>query len=569
MTTPHEGQPQAQSGATLRTADLPAATATGFVPGLSASEPVALTSSVGKLQGHDILFPPLPYDIHARAQAATHDTQLQQFVHNATYLKDQGRKRIFAASFGERYDAMRELGGRIKQHALDHLDYYLEEWIDRATEAGVQVHFARDGAEANAIASEIAQRQNAKLCVKSKSMVTEETGLLDALAKVGCETIETDLGEFILQLDHDAPSHIVTPMIHKDRTAVGRAFARELGVPYTDDATTLTQIARNHLRQKYRQADLGISGGNFLVAETGSVVICTNEGNGRLCTSVPRTHIAFVGIEKIIPKLEHLSVMLKLLARSSTAQPLTVYTHVMTGPRKATEPDGPTEMHVVLVDNGRSEVLRAETREMLRCIRCGACLNACPVYRKIGGHAYGAVYSGPIGAILTPMLRGLENYPDLPHASSLCGACYEACPVKIDIPKFLIKLKKFQHQRKLSSFTERAIMKLWAVSLHWKWSYELGGWAQRRMLRLQAKAGRDRAKPYSDRGYVKQAGGPLAGWTQERDMPTPPSQGFRQWWRQEQVRAAGRKTAVESGTASHQHTSPDGCDDHAHQGSQH
>src|SRR5690606_21987939 len=198
-----------------------------------------------------------------------------------------------------------------------------------------------------------------------------------------------------------------TPMIHKDRTAVARAFQRELGAEYTEDAEQLTQIARKHLREKYRRADLGISGGNFLVAETGSLVLCTNEGNGRFCTSAPRIHVAFVGIEKLLPRLEHLGVLLKLLARSSTGQPLTCYTHTITGPRRAHEHDGPDEVHIVLVDNGRTEVLKAETREMLRCIRCGACLNACPVYRKIGGHAYGAVYSGPIGAILTPMLKGV------------------------------------------------------------------------------------------------------------------------------------------------------------------
>jgi L-lactate dehydrogenase complex protein LldF len=394
------------------------------------------------------------------------------------------------------------------------------------------VHFATTSEEANAIAVAIARRNGCKLCIKSKSMVTEETHLLPELEAIGCETIETDLGEFIIQLDHDAPSHIVTPMIHKDRCATGRAFARELGVPYSDDPATLAQIARDYLRDKYRQADLGISGGNFLVAEAGSLVICTNEGNGRFCTSRPRTHIAFVGIEKLIPKLEHLSVFLKLLARSATGQPLTCYTHVMTGPKRATEPDGPEELHFILVDNGRIEVLKEETREMLRCIRCGACLNACPVYRKIGGHAYGAVYSGPIGAILTPMLRGLANYKDLPHASSLCGACYEACPVKINIPKDLIQLRRDMIGQRVTGAGQRFVMRVWAKSLLNGLTYRLGGWFQKTMFRAQARVAGTLAKgdPYAARGWLSNAPGAMKGWTRERDMPTPPAKSFRHWW---------------------------------------
>ena len=393
------------------------------------------------LDGHQLLFPPLPYDIHDRADRATADPQLQAFVNRAAGMKDQNRRIACGEAFGDNYDRMRELAGHIKQHTLDHLDVYLDQFIDKAGAAGAKVHFAVDGQQANDICVQIARQNDCTLCVKSKSMVTEETRLVPALEEVGCTTVETDLGEFIIQLDHDAPSHIVMPMIHKNRAAVGRTFQRELGADYTDDAARLTGIARQYLREKYRRADLGISGANFLVADTGSVVICTNEGNGRLCTSVPRVHVVVAGIEKLVPDLRRTSVLLKLLARSGTAQPLTVYTHVITGPRRQNEHDGPQQVHIVLVDNGRTEVLKAKTRQMLRCIRCGACLNVCPVYRKIGGHAYGAVYSGPIGAILTPMLRGLANYKDLPHASSLCGACYEVCPVKINIPKFLIQLR--------------------------------------------------------------------------------------------------------------------------------
>jgi L-lactate dehydrogenase complex protein LldF len=474
----------------------------------------------------------LPYDIHARATTATGDLQLQQFVSKATLGKDRGRRASFHAVFGERYDQVRELAGSIKQHTLDHLDHYLEQFIDRAAANGMQIHFAADGKEANAICLEIAARNGCRLCIKSKSMVTEETGLLHALEGIGVETVETDLGEFILQLDGDAPSHIVTPMIHKDRTAVGRAFTRELGTPYTDDPARLTAIAREHLREKYKRADLGISGANFLVAETGAMVICTNEGNGRFCTSAPRIHIAFVGIEKLIPATEHLGVLLKVLARSSTAQPLTCYTHIIGGPRRPEEHDGPDEVHIILIDNGRTELLREETRELLRCIRCGACLNACPVYRKIGGHAYGAVYSGPIGAVITPLFKGLHNYPDLPHASSLCGACYEACPVKIDLPWHLIRLRAEMVDRRITRFPDRLLMRLWGLSLRRAWTYRVAARVQGAALRGLAKRGGaiDGSDPYSSRGWITKAPRPLDGWTKERDLPTPTSASFRSWW---------------------------------------
>jgi len=501
---------------------------TAEAPETPAASPVALTR-----EGESLLFPALPYSIHGRSERASRDPVLQQFVGHATISKDLKRRAACEAAFGDRYDRVRELAGRIKQHTLDHLDHYLERWITQAEAAGVRVHVAEDAAEANRICVRIAEEAGAKLCVKSKSMVTEETHLVPELERIGCQTIETDLGEFILQLDHDAPSHIVTPMIHKDRTAVARAFVRELGAEYTEDAGALTGIARRHLRQKYRQADLGISGGNFLVAETGSVAICTNEGNGRFCTSAPPIHVAMVGIEKLVPDLEGLSVLLKLLARSATGQPLTCYTHLMTGPRRAGEPDGPEAMHVILVDNGRSGILDESVREMLRCIRCGACLNACPVYRKVGGHAYGAVYSGPIGAILTPMLKGLANYPDLAEASSLCGACFEACPVKIDIPRQLIRLRERKVDAQLGSAGDRFFYRAWAASVRHPATYRLGGWLQKTAFRARARmAGTlERGDPYLDRGWLSAAPGPVAGWTRERDLPTPPAASFRTWWR--------------------------------------
>jgi L-lactate dehydrogenase complex protein LldF len=482
------------------------------------SEHVALS-----IDGQPILFPKLPYDMHRRAEAFTHDPQLQAFVNRATLFRDDGRKAYTAAIFGERHEALRSLAGAIKQHTLDHLDYYLEQFIDRATAAGAQVHFAKDGREANDIALDIARRQKLTGCVKSKSMVTEETHLLPELEATGIETFETDLGEFILQIDGDAPSHIVTPMIHKDKTSVARAFAAKLGAKYTEDPAELTMIARAYLRDKFRRADLGISGGNFLVAETGSLVLCTNEGNGRFCTTAPRIHIAFVGIEKLVPTMEHLAVLLKLLGRHATAQPLTVYTHILTGPKRSHEHDGPEQVHFILVDNGRTNVLRdPEYRSALRCIRCGACLNACPVYRKATGHAYGAVYSGPIGAVITPLFKGLANYKDLPHASSLCGACYEACPVKINLPEMLIKLRRDMIRGQVTGWRDRLAYKVFAMGLRWPLAYKLGGWLQRVVVRRLAD--RD--------GYIRRGPGPLQGWTAVRDLPAPAARSFRHWWRQ-------------------------------------
>jgi L-lactate dehydrogenase complex protein LldF len=468
----------------------------------------------------ETLFPPLPHTMRARGEEAVADAQLQEFLRRATRAKDEGRRECLPATFGARVDEVRALAGRIKRHALDHLDIYLERFVERAEAAGARVHFARDASQANEIAVSIAREVGARLCVKSKSMVTEETRLLPELEAAGCETIETDLGEFILQLDGDAPSHIVTPMIHKDRAAVARAFTRELGAEYTEDPAELTRIARRWLRERYRRAELGVCGANFLVAESGTVVVCTNEGNGRFCTSAPPTLIVFAGIEKLVPKEEHLGVLLKVLARSSTAQPLTCYTHLMNGPRRADEPDGPERMDIVLIDNGRTSLFSQPTRDLLACIRCGACLNACPVYRCAGGHSYGAVYSGPIGAVLTPELKGLENYPDLPHASSLCGACLEACPVEIDLPGHLIRLRGETVERRLTGWRERLGMRLWARMLQWTWSYRLGAWLQRRLRRQWSERPR----------------GPLSAWTRERDLPPPAARSFREWWRKNRGR---------------------------------
>jgi len=479
------------------------------------------------------LDPPLPFDMKPRIERATQDVQLLQFVDQATYRKHEGRVEAFREAFGDRYDEVRALAGQIKQYTLDHLDTYLEQFIDQAEQAGTIVHYAKDADEANEIAVEIARENECRLCVKSKSMVTEETRLVPALESAGLECLETDLGEFIVQLDDDAPSHIVTPMIHKDRRTVARAFVRELDAPYTEEPEELTAIARQYMREKYRRADLGISGANFLIAETGSVVLCTNEGNADLAVGVPNVHIVLAGIEKVIPQLDHLSVFLKVLARSSTAQPLTVYTTFLTGARRTDEHDGPEQVHLILLDNGRSKLLTNDTRELLRCIRCGACLNACPVFRTIGGgHAYGAVYSGPIGSVLTPGLKSLHNYPDLPQVSTLCSACYDACPVQINIPHYLIRWRRESVDASIVKRSDRFAYRFWAGLLNHSVTYRLMNTTQRLMLRWLADESTSDTDSYSDCKWIGQGKlpGKLSGWTDQRDLPSPTSKSFRRWW---------------------------------------
>jgi len=460
-----------------------------------------------------LIAPDLPFDMKPRAREAVRDLKLQQFVGNATHLKDHQRGGIFGRDFGSDYDDLRTVARDTKQHALDHLDELLERFIARAEASGARVHAAATATDACAIALEIARAHGAKSCVKSKSMVTEEIGLLPAFEAAGIKTLETDLGEFILQIDGDAPSHIVTPMIHKDRVATAKSFVRELGARYTEDPTELTMIARAHMRGLYRAADLGVSGANFLLADEGAAVICTNEGNFDLSVGGPPVHIVFVGIEKLIRGARDLAPFLKLLARSGTAQPLTIYTSFVRGPRRAGEHGGPRELHFVLVDAGRVGVLASEKRDLLRCIRCGACLNACPVYRKAQGGA----------------AQGLANYPDLPRASSLCGACYEACPVKIDIPKFLMHDRARLRERGLSPRGEARTLALW------RWLAERPA-----LFRMAIGAVRMHARMLGAKdgghAWLRSAPGPGAGWTQSRDLGVGAEEPFRAWFRKRGAR---------------------------------
>jgi L-lactate dehydrogenase complex protein LldF len=462
-----------------------------------------------------------PFDFHSLSTKAAGDEKLRRTVELAVMRQYNGRiKRLRDLPHA---DELRSLAGRIRQHTLDHLDHYLEQFESNVQRNGGHVHWAADAAEARRIIISIAQRAGCRSCIKSKSMASEEIALAPALEQAGIATVETDLGEFIVQIAQDRPSHIVAPIVHKDKASIAQLFCEYFNSEYCDDAEALTMQARRHLREKFRHADLGITGGNFLVAETGQVCVVENEGNARQSMTSPRVLVSLVGIEKLVPRLIDLSVMLKLLARSATGQHITVYTSLFGGPRMNGEGDGPDEFHLVLLDNGRSEILGSEYRETLRCIRCGACLNACPVYRKIGGHAYGSVYPGPIGALITPLFQGLERFKDLPQASSLCGACYEACPVKIDIPQHLINLRRDLVVRRITNWHERAAHRLWAWMYRSRAGYAWWCRAQRWLLRPLSRG---------SSGWIGELPDPARGWTRVRDMPAPARRTFHQLWKQ-------------------------------------
>lgn len=467
------------------------------------------------------------FDFHAVSVKAAGDEKLKRSINNAV-LRQHGARQLRVLELPDS-DKLRTLAGDIKQHALDHLDYYLEELKTNVEKNGGHVHFAATAADARRIILDIAA--GSTRVIKSKSMVSEEINLAQAMEAAGLDVVETDLGEFIVQISSDKPSHLVAPIVHKDRQSIARLFSEYFKTPYNDDPNALTMQARAYLRDKFRKSDFGMTGGNFLVAESGLLCCVENEGNQRQSVSTPRVLVSLVGIEKIVPRMADLAVMLKLLTRSATGAPITIYTNIFGGPRSPGEKDGPEEFHLVLIDNGRTEILASEYRETLRCIRCGACLNACPIYRKIGGHAYGSVYPGPIGALITPLFQGLHNFKDLPQASSLCGACYEACPVKINIPKHLINMRRDIVNQHINSVWERLIYRIWASLYKSLWGYKFMSWVQKADLRGRA----------SGTGWVYDLPAPASGWTQIRDMPAPADTSFRQLWaRREKQRESGR-----------------------------
>lgn len=456
-------------------------------------------------------------DLRARARAALGDEFLRGAV-RFTVDRLRGAKAQSSELLGD-WQAWRERGREIRAHTLSYLDFYLEQFTERASEAGAHVHFASTVEEAQAAVLRIIRQKSARRVVKSKSMLSEELGLNHALERAGVAVVETDLGEWIVQLARETPSHLILPAIHKPRARIQELFEAQAERPLSPDTATLAGFARGRLRQEFIEADLGITGCNFAVAETGSVVLFTNEGNGRMVSTLPKTHVVLMGLERIVPTLDELSVMANLLPRSATGQKLTTYMNVLTGPRRSGESDGPTELHVIVVDAGRSRVLGdAEFREVLSCIRCGACLNVCPVYRHVGGHAYGSVYSGPIGAVLSPLLDPSGAHTELPNASTLCGACFEACPVKIPLHDQLVKLRRRNVEAGRSGSGEQLAFRAYAglfSSARW---FALWGRLARFAQRL---LGVSRSERLAARLPL------LSEWVRFRGLPPPVARAFR------------------------------------------
>ncbi|MEJ2287223.1 MAG: LutB/LldF family L-lactate oxidation iron-sulfur protein [Deinococcales bacterium] len=461
------------------------------------------------------------------AREALQDTQLRRNLARATSTIRE--KRLRATEELPDWQELREAGRAIKAHTLAHLDHYLMRLEQNVVARGGQIHWARDAAEANAIVQALVSETGVREAIKVKSITTDEIGLNDALAAIGVHAIETDLAELIVQLAHEPSSHILVPAIHKNRAEIRALFLEAMGIApseLSDEPAELAAAARRFLRAKFLEARVGISGANFAVAETGAVCVVESEGNGRMCTTLPDTLITVMGIEKVVPDWRAMEVFLQLLPRSSTAERMNPYTSFWSGVRPG---DGPQAFHLVLLDNGRSEVLaHRERRQTLHCIRCSACLNVCPVYARVGGHAYGSHYPGPIGAILSPQLLDSPEADTLPFASTLCGACYDVCPVKIDIPSVLLDLRlrsverrRARRGRLAALDTEDGAMRLAAAVFAEPRRYQ---WAQRGARLAQAPFVRD--------GYLERLPGYLAGWTRTRDVPAVPAQTFREWWRE-------------------------------------
>lgn len=449
------------------------------------------------------------------------DAPLQLAVYaNTGRLIDKRRTAIAIPDFQE----LRTQANRIKAHTVEHLDWYLE-MFERNVEAhGGKVVWCETGEQVADFVLKLAKERGLKLIVKSKSMTTEEIDFNERVEHHGLEAVETDLGEYIIQLAHQRPYHIVAPMLHMTRYEVADVFTKKLGVERETVPENQTMIARRVLREKFLAAEIGITGANFLVADSGAVVLVENEGNARLSSSAPKIHIAIAGIEKLIPRAQDLAVFLRLLGRSATGQNLTSYTSFLAGPRRAGEKDGPEEFYVVLLDNGRTKLLESpERRQSLFCIRCGACLNHCPVYRKIGGHNYPWIYSGPIGAIITPQFHGVERDPWLPFASSLCGACGEVCPVKIDIPKLLLDLRADVAETKQGSL-EQLAFRMWAAVMSRPALY-------RAAVKMASVTG-STEKRWISKTPGMLTFGPMKAWLSERDLPTPAPKTFREMWKE-------------------------------------
>lgn len=431
----------------------------------------------------------------------------------------RSRKALAEEALGN-WEDWRTLGEEIRRHTLENIDYYLQQLSDNVVKRGGHVYFAATAEDANTYIQEVVKKKQAKKVVKSKSMVTEEIGLNDALEQVGAEVVETDLGEWILQLLDDVPSHIVGPAIHLNREQVREVFQEKRGYEKSDLPEELALFARQELRKDFLSADIGITGCNFAVAESGVVTFVTNEGNARLSTALPDTQITVMGLERIVPTWEELDVLVSLLTRSAVGQKLTSYVTSITGTRLAGEVDGPEEFHLVIVDNGRSKILGTEFQSVLHCIRCAACINVCPVYRHIGGHAYGSIYPGPIGAVLSPLLDGYENHKELPYASTLCAACTDACPVKIPLHEHLIRHREIMVENGMAPTTEKLAMNGFV-----QWSSHPAAY------QMSTKFARTALSPWIKDDQISDGPGPLKNWNRKRDFPAPARQSFRSWFK--------------------------------------
>ncbi|MFN9480179.1 MAG: LutB/LldF family L-lactate oxidation iron-sulfur protein [Betaproteobacteria bacterium] len=455
-----------------------------------------------------------------RAAEKLADTRLRK---NLTKLSDKFvNARAQAVSELDDFEAVRNAAVERRNRALEHLDVWLETFERNARARGAAVLYAETYADAARLIVEIARKHEVRRVIKSKSMVSEEIDLNGALTAAGVQSVETDLGEYILQInDNEAPSHIIAPVIHKDKDEISDLFARTHKAPRKEEITELTGEARKVLRGHFVTADMGITGANFLIAETGSVAVVTNEGNEGMCTILPRLHVVLAGIEKVLPTLEDAATLMRLLPRSATGQQISNYFSLLSGTRAAGEPDGPEHMYYVLLDGGRSGLLGGEFQEMLRCIRCGACMNHCPVYQTIGGHAYGWVYPGPMGSVLTPSYVGLDQAIDLPHAATLCGQCSVVCPVKIPLPELLRKLRIKQVERGLRPWVERAALAAWGYAARRPSLYRAGSRVAARALKWMG----------GDKGRIKSL--PIGkGWTDGRDFPAPTGKTFHELYRE-------------------------------------
>lgn len=457
------------------------------------------------------------------AHALLEDAQLRKNVRHATDVITGKRAHVV----GEQHDwqQLRSAASAIKAHTMRHLDDYLSQFEAACTAAGGHVHWAADADEANRIIVGLIKKRGGKEVIKVKTMTSDEIGLNGALEANGIHPHETDLADMIIQLGADKPSHIVVPALHKNRQQVREIFMRAMGLKELGDKPEdLTAAARRYLREKFLKVKIGFSGANFLIAETGGVCVVESEGNGRMCLTLPEMLITVVGIEKVIPRFRDLEVFLQLLPRSATGERMNPYNSLWTGVHAG---EGPQEFHVVLLDNGRTRILAdRESRETLHCIRCGACLNTCPVYRQTGGHAYGSIYAGPIGAILTPQLFDMEHSQSLPYASSLCGACYEVCPVKINIPEVLIHLRGRVVREQQSGVSLEAVgMKVMARVF-----------ASRRRFEAAQRLGRIAQWPFERNGWIRHLPGMLGNWTAVRDLQPLPRETFRSWWRDREKR---------------------------------